>query len=74
MPDAITDVLLKQGAIGVLALIAVFVSWKLAMKVDTLQERRVADVEKITNAVSAITIATDRNTEAIERLTERLGR
>lgn len=74
MPETITEALLANGPIGLVALVAIYAAWKLAMKVDDIQERRVTDVEKVLAVVSAITTATDRNTEAIERLAERIGR
>jgi len=56
------------------ALVAMYAAYRLALKVDSIQERRVTDVEKVLAVVSAITAATDKNTEAIERLAERIGR
>jgi hypothetical protein len=74
MPDAFIDAMLKNGPLGLVALVATFAAYKLALKVDNIQERRVTDVEKVLAVVSAITAATDKNTEAIERLAERIGR
>jgi hypothetical protein len=74
MPETITQALLANGPIGLVALVATYSAWKLAMKVDDLQERRVTDVEKVIACVASITAATDKNTEAIERLAERIGR
>jgi hypothetical protein len=74
MPDALVNALLERGALGLVALMATFAAYKLALKVDQIQERRVTDIEKVLAVVSAITAATDKNTEAIERLAERIGR
>ena len=74
MPETITQALLANGPIGLVALVATYSAWRLAMKVDDLQERRVTDVEKVIACVAGITAATDKNTEAIERLAERIGR
>lgn len=74
MPETITQALLANGPIGLVALVATYSAWRLAMKVDDLQERRVTDVEKVIACVASITAATDKNTEAIERLAERIGR
>ena len=74
MPETITQALLANGPIGLVALVATYSAWKLAMKVDDLQERRVTVVEKVIACVASITAATDKNTEAIERLAERIGR
>jgi threonine dehydrogenase-like Zn-dependent dehydrogenase len=73
-PETIAQQLLSSGPIGLVAIVALFAAWKLAVKVDDIQERRVTDVEKVLAVVSAITAATDKNTEAIERLAERIGR
>jgi len=74
MPETITQALLANGPIGLVALVATYSAWRLALKVDDLQERRVTDVEKVIACVASITAATDKNTEAIERLAERSGR
>jgi hypothetical protein len=74
MPPTISDALLANGPIGLVALIALFAVWKLAEKVNDIQERRVTDIEKVLTVVSGITAATEKNTEAIERLAERIGR
>jgi len=74
MPETITQALLANGPIGLVALVATYSAWRLALKVDDLQERRVTDVEKVIACVTSITAATDKNTEAIERLAERIGR
>jgi hypothetical protein len=74
MPETITQALLANGPIGLVALVATYSAWRLALKVDDLQERRVTDVEKVIACVASITAATDKNTEAIERLAERIGR
>ena len=74
MPDAIVQRLLEHGVLGIVTLICLYVAYRLALKVDSIQERRVTDVEKVLVTVSAITIATDKNTDAIERLVDRIGR
>jgi hypothetical protein len=55
MPETITQALLANGPIGLVALVATYSAWKLALKVDDLQERRVTDVEKVIACVAGIT-------------------
>jgi len=74
MPDNVIDAFISSGPLGLVALVAMYAAYRLALKVDSIQERRVTDVEKVLAVVSAITAATDKNTEAIERLAERIGR
>lgn len=71
--DSFISAMLEHGPLGLVALIATFAAYKLAHKVDNIQERRVTDIEKVLATVSAITTAMDRNTEALERLAERIA-
>lgn len=74
MNEALVAALIEHGPIGVLALAACFTTWKLAQKVDVLQEKRVSDVEKVVTHMQAMTTALNQNTDAIERMLDRSTR
>lgn len=74
VPDALVSALIEHGPIGILALAGCLATYKLAVKVDALQEKRVSDVEKVTIHLQAVTVALDRNTDAMERLLDHVER
>jgi hypothetical protein len=74
VPEQLVQAFIEHGPIGILALVMTYWAWKLAVKLDSVQEKRVTDIEKVVTHVAAITTAVERNTEAIEALATRLGR
>lgn len=62
--------LLKLGFAGVIIVALAWVAWRLWSRVETLQDKRVEDAQKLTALVEANTVSREKHTAAIESLTE----
>lgn len=65
--NGVLDVFLGQGVLGAMCCVLLFAIWRLQQKLNEVQEARVAQALKTTEAVAIMTAALERNTAAIER-------
>jgi hypothetical protein len=66
--NALTEVLLKEGVLGVIIVGLALWCWKLQQQLNVVQERRVYDALKIADAAHTFAGALDRNTETLKAL------
>jgi hypothetical protein len=65
---ALTEVLLKEGVLGVIIVGLALWCWKLQQQLNMVQEKRVQDALKIADAAHTFAGALDRNTETLKAL------
>jgi hypothetical protein len=64
----IADALIAQGPLGVIVVLLCIWIVLLQRRIDSVQEKRVADAFKIVEAANTVSSALDRNTETLRAL------
>ena len=68
--QAVVESLVSHGPLGGIVVLLCLWIWKLQRRLDSVQEKRVADAFKIVNQVHTFATALERNTETLKAFVE----